>query len=297
MKSRFAAHRWIVLAALGAALAGCTTVRPPDPAPALPGRGFDHTPFARVLAGAVDDRGRVDYAGLKRDPGELPAYFAALAETSPDRAPERFPNRDDELAYWINAYNAVTLTLVLDAYPIGSVLDVPNPRALFFLPKLAGFFVFRRFELGGDETSLYFLENDVVRERYGEPRIHFALNCASASCPRLPAEPFWPDRLEAQLQRETERFFSERRNVEVDDASRRVFLSAILDWYRGDYLDWLEREHPELPRDLVTYASLYAPPEVAARLRAAREADYEVVFRPYDWSLNDQALPDPFAPD
>jgi len=297
--------RLLRIAAITAAalLFACTTIRPqtePDPAATSPAAGvdgaaFDHAEFDRVLAAAVDDRGRVDYAGLARDPGELPAYFAALARTSPDSAPGRFPTREHELAYWLNAYNAVAIQMVLAAYPIESVLDVKNPRALFFLPRLAGFFVFRRFELGGDPTSLYFLENDIVRVRYGEPRIHFALNCASASCPRLPNEAFLRERLEAQLEREARRFFAEKRNLEVDPGERTVHLSAILDWYRDDYLDWLEREHPELPRTLLSYASLHAPADVKRQLAGAR--DYEVVFRPYDWSLNDQALPDPFASD
>lgn len=287
----------IALVSFAALAIGCTTVRPVPPPPELPPAWFDHAPFGRVLERAVDDRGRVDYLGLLEDPGELPAYFASLAEVSPDTDADRFPTPDHELAYWINAYNAATITLVLDAYPIGSVLDVKNPRALFFFPKLAGFFVFRRFELGGDATSLYFLENQIVRKRFGEPRIHFALNCASASCPRLPREPFLPATLQEQLEREARLFFSEKRNVWVDDEDRIVYLSSILDWYEDDYLDWMELVHPELPRDLVTYASLYAPPDVAERLRAARDAEYEIEFFEYDWSLNDQQLPDPFAND
>lgn len=277
---------WLALA-IGS-LAGCTAIAPrgAPPAAAQPADGFDHAPLEHVLARFVDEQGRVDYAALMRERGELDAYYGALAAVSPDSHPERFPERAQRLAYWINAYNAAVLEIVLAHYPIASVRDVAPPRALFFLPRLAGFFFFQRITLGGSRTNLYALENRVIRGRFGEPRIHFAIHCASAGCPRLPREAFRAETLEAQLERGARRFFAEPRNLRLDHGARTLTLSPILDWFRGDFLGWLRTHQPRAPATLAGYAALYAPEPLAREL--ARAADYRLVFPEYDWTLNDR---------
>jgi hypothetical protein len=248
---------------------------------------FSHALWERVLDRFATSDGRVDYAALRAERSGLDRYLEQLAAESPDSAPERFPTTEDRLAYWINAYNATVVELVLAHYPIQSVRDVRAPLLAFFLPTESGFFLFQRFELGGSRTSLYSLENRLIRRRFAEPRVHFALNCASLGCPRLPRDAFRGERLDEQLERETRRFLGEERNLRIDHVRREVSLSSIFDWYRDDFIAWLSARHPEAPQTLVEYVRWNAPPEQRAELTRAR--DYDVVFVPYDWRLNDRS--------
>ena len=249
------------------------------------GELFRHEDFDRFLSRHVDTEGRVAYADAAHDRADLDRYLANLSETSPDSHPERFASEADALAYWINAYNAVVIDRVLAHYPLSSVQDVRGPWIARLLPEGAGFFVFETFPLGGRRTRLYSLENGLIRRRFHEPRIHFALNCASASCPRLPAEAFRGDRLETQLARETERFLAEPRNVEIDLVSRVIRLSSIFDWYTKDFAT------ASTPRrgDAILRAYLEAELDDESRERLAACGDCAVEFVPYDWSLNDRA--------
>ncbi|NQZ99098.1 MAG: DUF547 domain-containing protein [Myxococcales bacterium] len=275
---------WIAALWLVSVGAGCTTIVPASPpsAPLIAPTGFSHAEFDRVLAHFVDEKGRVDYPGLAADRVDLDGYYAKLAAVSPDSHPELFPDDRARLAYWINAYNATAIETVLHYYPIDSVHDV-GPAALFFLPRITGFFLLQRIELGGRKTSLYALENSVMRRRFAEPRIHFALNCASIGCPRLPRQAFRAKDLDAQLDRETRFFVSESRNVDIDPANGRITLSSILDWYDGDFLDALPKEGRQ---DLVGFIEPYLTDEQRSAL--ARCGDCRVEFVPYDWGLNAQ---------
>ena len=178
------------LVALAASLtlsSACSTLAPPDsiaPGLAVQTSGFSQAQFSEILSRHVDGQGKVNYEALRIDPLPIDAYYARLAEVSPDRNPEIFPTRDEALAYWINAYNASVIALVVAHYPITSVKEVRS-SALFFLPKLAGFFVLEHVVLGGSTMNLKTLEDRIIRDRFKEPRIHFALNCASLSDPRL----------------------------------------------------------------------------------------------------------------
>jgi hypothetical protein len=281
---------WLVLALL-AASAGCNPIRPRGVVtPSTITRAeVSHADYGLVLERFVNDEGRVDYRGLMRDPGLLERYYLWLATISPHSDPAHFATRNDALAYWINAYNASALVTVVRYYPITSVSDVRTPFPLWLASDKAGFFLLQRIELGDETTSLYTLESSIIRGKFDEPRVHFALNCASIGCPRLPREPFVGDRLDAQLDREARRFFAEERNLAIDHAGRTVTLSSILDWYEDDFTGWYERAHPGEEGTLLAYAALYAPPEKAADLARARDESYAVRFAPYDWGLNGQA--------
>lgn len=250
---------------------------------------FSHADFDRFLRRNVDAAGRIDYARVLEDRADLDRYRAALAETSPDQDPDRFSTEAARLAYWLNAYNASAIGLVLDHYPISSVQDVRAPRLLRFLPKSAGFFLFRRVTLGQRRTTLYSLENRLIRRRFADPRVHFALNCAAASCPRLPAEAFLPERLEEQLARETDRFLSEPRNVRLDSEARVLFLSSIFKWYEDDFVRWLKHNAPGTEHSLRAYLAHQLPAHETEAIHSC--ADCRVEFIPYDWSLNDRGAP------
>lgn len=272
------------------ALGACTAVQPPRVA--LP--SVERTPEAvhadldLVQRQFVNEEGRVDYHGLQRSPGQLDRYYLWLTQESPDSNPERFPDRDAELAYWLNAYNGAVLYTVLQYYPISSIRDVSTPIPLNLINDKIGFFFLQQIQLGGETMNLYDLENSLIRPRYQDPRVHFALNCASIGCPRLPQEAFSPTRLDEQLDRETRRFFAEPRNLRFDHDQETVYVSSILGWYESDFTDWLEANHPDKPATLLTYISMYGPKIQEAALLRARQEEYDVDFIEYDWNLNDQ---------
>ncbi len=272
-------------------LVGCTTIRPVllPPQSLSTVQTFSHADLDRVLYRLVDDQGRVDYAGLMTDPHDLERYYLLLATYSPDSHPHLFRTEQSKLAYWINAYNAATIKTVLTHYPISSVADVERPLPFFFLPRISGFFFFQRVTFGGETTNLYYLLEGVIRKRFAEPRVHFALNCAARSCPRLPRRAFTAERLDEELDHETRKFLAEERNLKIDHSEKTVFLSSIFDWYEKDYLQWYRRQFPDQKATLFRYVALYVSPERAEEL--GRAASYEVRFVPYDWRLNDQRGP------
>jgi hypothetical protein len=254
------AARWIFSALL---CTSCTAVAEPatrmDPAAVAAMTELSYADWTEVLARYVDAHGRVDYAALGAARAPLDRFVSLLGQVGPQTKPAWFPTREHQLAYYVNAYNAFTMFNVLNRLPaLKSVYD----------EKLS-FFVTTTFMLDGKPISLHALENDVVRPRFQDARVHFALNCASAGCPQLPATPFLPATLDATLDRETAKFLREPRNVEV--RGQTVVLSNIFDWYKddfgGDPIAWIRRAAPDL-----------ALPATKA---------YEV--RPYDWSLNAQA--------
>lgn len=145
---------------------------------------FDHSAWDRVLKKSTNVLGEVDYGALKKDRKDLDDYVRRLSEMSPDSKKDAFPTREAALAYWLNAYNALVMRAVVDAYPTKSVRD---------LGLLYGFFRRKDHTLGGTKISLLALENDIIRPRFNDARIHFAIVCASISCPLLDREAFQPD--------------------------------------------------------------------------------------------------------
>ncbi|MEM7674401.1 MAG: DUF547 domain-containing protein [Myxococcota bacterium] len=240
------------------------TVRVKAPGPALPLPSaqnpgtFPHDAFDRVLKRFVDAQGRVDYPALTADRTDLERYMVALASTSPDKDPDAFVSNADRLAYWINAYNASVLYAVTALPELRSVAD-----------NKYKFFALTRYVYGGAPTSLYALENFIIRRRFSEPRIHFALNCASTGCPQLPAEAFVPQKLEAQLAREATAFCADPHKVRLKGGF--IELSKIFEWYAEDF---------ESDGGPVAFCQKWGRDDLPD--------DAEIRLIPYDWSLNIQ---------
>ncbi len=217
--------------------------------------------WARVLWDFVDDQGRVDFRSLARDGHDLDATVASIAALAPGNAPAAFPTPADRLAFHVNAYNALAMA---------HVVRRGIPQRLSLTGRL-GFFVLSGVTIGGRSTTLYDEENDVIRP-LGDERVHFALNCMSVSCPRLPRVPFHAASLDSELDASARGFLSEARNVQVDDVRHVVRLSSILSFYKSDFL-------AHAP-SLVDYVNRYRAAPVPA--------GYRVEFIPYDWTINIQ---------
>ena len=240
---------------------GCTVRHPPPVLSEAAGPSARES-WAQVLHTRVDDDGRVDFQGLRESPELLEHYIAWIAVVNSDTHPEVFADTQTTLAFYINAYNALAMynVLVSDTLPDDQI----------------GFFVLQQFDVGGTYRSLYNFENNVIR-RVGDPRVHFALNCVTRSCPRLPREPFEAARLESPLDAAAREFLNDENNVVVNDDQRRLYLSWIMSYYKADFL----KSAGSLP----AYVNRYRDEPVPE--------DYRFWWLEYDWSLNSQDAPGP----
>jgi len=240
--------------------------------PSLQAAGdFDHTLWNDALSISVDERGFVDYQALASDREALDRYVQKVAETSPETNPELFPTRDHELAYYINAYNALVFVGVLERGPKVDSVWGPTQSGV-------GFFVRYKVTVGGETLSLRALENEIIRERYADPRIHAALNCASVGCPRLPQIAFEGESLDEELEAAMREFVDNPVHVSLDRSAGAVALSKIFDWFRKDF----ETYEKEQGRDgeLLDYINAYRTEKIATGVK--------VTFSEYDKRLNRQ---------
>jgi hypothetical protein len=233
---------------------------------------FTHEDWDAVVSRFVDERGRVDYAALDRNRESLDRYLLAIEKNGPLTTPERFPTREHELAYYINAYNALVFAGVLERGADADTVWTGIPSGL-------GFFVSAKYRIDGRRINLRNLENKIVRAEYEDARVHAALNCASVGCPRLPAVAFDPDTLDRTLDEAMTEFVTDEKNVRLDAGKRRVYLSKIFDWFEDDFLAD-EREAGNAEPTLIDYVNRFrgdAPPV---------PRDYAVRFLEYDKRLN-----------
>ena len=237
----------------------CATQIPPPKTAAAPGADPQKA-WANHLARFVDAEGRMDFAGMAKDPADLDTYLDYVANVGPESAPGDFPTPQSKLAYYINTYNAVAMYDVLKSNSPANLNDV---KVTFFYKN--------RFLIGGRYISLYALENQIIRPM-GDPRVHVTLNCMARGCPRLPQEPFRAETLNAQLDSQAREFFNQPRQVELQPENKTVRFSQILQFYTGDFL----KKAPSL----IAYANQYRESPIPA--------DWKVAFIPYDWLLNKQ---------
>ena len=226
---------------------------------------FSHDLFDQVLQEHVDEHGRVNYTKLKANLEKFEAYLDLLAAAKPTEW-----SYNAQLTFWINAYNALVIKGVIDHYPITSVRKVK----LF-----NGFFSRLKFQAAGKTYTLNQIEHGIIREEFVDPRVHFALVCASSSCPPLQNRAFSVETIEERLETLTFNFIRNPEQVRIDRAERRVYLSKIFKWYDDDFKQGYE--------GVADFLADYLPPEDAEYLSST-----DVKFRhlDYDWTLNDQKL-------
>jgi hypothetical protein len=245
---------------------------------------FSHDVLEQLLQTYVDGAGDVDYERWQQntpDLQRLESYLAAVSRYSPESTPERFKTKQDELAYWLYAYNAYVVKSILDRWPLASVTSVKAPIEIV---KGLGFFYQLRFVFGGKEYSLYAVENDIIRASYRDARIHFVLNCGSRSCPVLRPDLPSGAELESYLQQAAVDFVSDRRNVSIDHDKKEIVLSTIFKWFRKDFINDLRRRGLSFDRGLIDYVASVAPASLREELLGT--INYEIVYIDYDWAVN-----------
>jgi len=214
--------------------------------------------WADVLAKYVDSDGYIDFYVLEKNILNLQNYVGYIQAHGPKSQPEEFNTPEKKLAYYINSYNALSMYNVIDSHQTKSNSGFAKVK----------FFFLKKFEIDGEKMSLLSYENDIIR-KVGEPRIHFALNCMSVGCPRLPATPFDSKNLEKQLQDGAIEFFNNPKQMYIDDAKQTVYLSEILKFYSEDFASSRS--------GLIEYVNKYA--------KKKAPHNYKVEFIPYDWTI------------
>ncbi len=225
---------------------------------------------------------RVDYTGIQRDRAMLKRYLDALSAVS--QSDYQHWTKPERLAFLINAYNAFTIELILTKYPdLHSIKDLGS---FFQSPWKKRFF-----NLLGKKRHLDDLEHNLIRApgAFDEPRIHFAVNCASIGCPMLRNEAYTAERLDKQLEDGIRRFLSDRTRNRFDAASGTLWVSKLFDWYGKDFARGYHG-FSSLKSTFATYAELLTDdPQARQRIRAG---DYRIDFLEYDWRLNDTRVND-----
>jgi len=233
------------------------------------GAGFDHSHalFSHVLSQYVHTA-RVDYAGLQAHPQELKQYLNQIAAVPKSEFAKW--TKEQQIAFLLNAYNAYTLELIVDHYPVKSIKDVGGLTSGPWDQPVVKLF--------SETTTLNALEHKVLRKIYSEPRIHFALVCAAKGCPLLRTEAYVSDRLDGQLDDQARQFLATTTKNRVESDEHIIYLSPIFKWYAGDF--------EKNSGSVLAALKPYWPKESASALTGS---NFKIRYTDYDWSLNDQA--------
>ena len=223
---------------------------------------IDHAPYDALLKKYVHDA-RVDYKGLLASKEDL-AAFRMYLKTVSETDPATLSSDADRKAFWINAYNAFTIELILENYPVSSIRKISGP---FGSPWKKDFF-----KINGRSMSLDDIEHGILRKRkeFQDARVHFALVCASKGCPPLQPYAFTGDKLDEQLESIAHAYLTDPQKTFYDPASDTLRLNSIMKWYGGDF----ERDAGSLRKFIQKYR-----PQITDKTR--------IEFQDYDWTLNE----------
>lgn len=225
---------------------------------------ISHALWSDLLQKHVDEEGWVDYKGFIKDSVRLNEYLELLSGHHPNPSNWSVPERK---AYWINAYNAFTVKLITRHYPVEGIKKI-KPG----IPFVNSVWDIKFIEIEGQTYDLNNLEHGILRKKFKDPRIHFALNCASVSCPRLQGSAFTADSLDQQLNAAGKQFLQEDlRNRIQSDA---LEISSIFKWYKGDFVS--------RDQSLIDFLNPFAP--------VAISPDADIEYLDYDWRLNEQGV-------
>ena len=221
---------------------------------------ISHGIWNDILTKHVNNNGRVDYKGIIQDKEKLDNYINLLETNHPNKK----WSKNEQLAYWINAYNAFTVKLIVDNYPVKSIKDVTSGLSI-----INSVWDIKFITIEGQEYDLANIEHGILRKSFNEPRIHFAVNCASISCPPLLPEAYVAETVIEQMDRATKQFINDKKYNKINDDSAEI--SKIFQWYKGDFT--------QNGKSLQNYIAQYLDQEISK--------DLSISYADYNWNLND----------
>jgi len=219
----------------------------------------DHDLWDILLKDFVKD-GHVDYQRFLENENLLNDYLTLLQS----HGPSADWRREDKLAYWINAYNAFTIKIILDHYPVNSIKDIGSKSQI---PLVNSTWDIHFIEIGDKELSLNDIEHRILRKEFNEPNIHFAIVCASESCPILRSEAYSADNIDKQLDEQATDFINDKQKNQI--AKNQIEISKIFSWFKGDFTK---------DRSLIDFLNKYSNTKI--------NQDAKISYLDYDWSLN-----------
>lgn len=223
----------------------------------------DHQVWDELLKKHVDAKGMVDYEGFVKDQAKLNAYLQTLSENPPNKATW---STEQQLTYWINAYNGFTVKLIVDNYPTNSIKDL---GPILKIPLISDVWHYKFFKIGEEEFNLDEIEHGILRKEFDEPRIHFAINCASISCPPLLNEAFVVSKLEEQLTKQAKEFINDGVRNKITKGS--IQISSIFSWFKGDFTN---------NGSLIDFLNQFSHVKI--------DKNAKISYLDYDWNLNKQ---------
>ena len=246
----------------------------------------DTQDYADTLHRFVDGHGMVNYAGLKANHQSLDRFLKGIADQSPDEY-KTWP-KNKQIAFWINAYNAITLKSIINNYPIsasffGSFLYPKNS-----IRQISGVWDKTKWDVMGRQMTLNNIEHDTLRKDFHEPRIHVALVCASISCPPLRNVPYEGDKLDDQLNDQLHRYFTNGKGLRIDRANNVVYFSEIFKWYGKDLVGAPVTgfdDHSDVEKAVLSVMAKHVDEADAKYLR---DGSYRIKYMDYNWGLNEQ---------
>lgn len=258
-----------------------------------PARADIYPPITGLLLNVVDESGLVNYAGLKDNAGQFDAN-AALLKVAVDIIGARDPaayeslNTRDKLAFWLNAYNVLTIKLIAEHYPIAPAAEREEYPANS-IQQIPDAWTGVRFNVMGTERTLDEIEHKIIRAEFKEPRVHFALVCAAVSCPPLRREEYLGPALNEQLDDQARRFFADARNLRIDRERKEVWVSRIVQWFADDFAPGAKGKYPGAVAERMAMLAAVTPYVSGDAKTYLRTATYTLHFFEYDWTLNEQA--------
>jgi hypothetical protein len=252
--------------------------------------GFDHAheTFSQLLRDHVDEQGLVDYPGFIDQRVELEGYLEALGAVTTDELSSW--NKTQQLAFWINAYNALTIDTVIAHYPLKrrGFKGFAFPSSSIW--QIADVWNLQRRRIAGQMRSLDEIEHGIVRPDFKEPRIHFALVCAAISCPKLRQQAYVGDNLEQQLQDQVTGFLADpSKGVRVNTRRKRIEISSILEWFAEDFVLPPNFDGPLAGKpDQAGVVYFLTGRGTLSQQAALSSRDFSVRYLKYNWALNAQ---------
>ncbi len=217
----------------------------------------------------------IDYEQLKQNRAKLDSFISQLAGTTKKQLEKM--SRNEQLAYWLNAYNGITLRTIIDNYPVKSIQNIDGAWSKII------------WDVAGQKLTLDYIEHEIIRPTYKDARIHFGVNCASIGCPPLYNHPFTGNSVDSLLDVVSSQFIHNTKRHTIDYENHTIVTSELFSWFWEDFVRDFKsikfQNTSDVENAILNFTYKYLNDSEKAKFQI--DANWKVSFTPYDWSLND----------